>query len=181
MNAVSDRLGAGCFDGRQAVGQNRVEDVDHLPIAVVGIGELAPYTFNRRRKHPVLEGSAVAQGTGFASQHRHVMPGIVDGIAATERASMLGNDASVLTDHNPVGVGMNLDRPPDGAGRDRVFVVVEAHQAGLRDRCRHRVESVEPAGIGNELWPFRLEHLPHRLLRLFRVAMCLGVGDAFIE
>ena len=33
------------------------------------------------------------------------------------------------------------------------IVVVEAHQAGLRDRCRHRMESIEPAGIGNELQP----------------------------
>jgi hypothetical protein len=56
---VSDRLGAGCLDGRQIVGQNRVEDVDHLPIAVVGAGELAPYTFNRCWQYPVLEGSAV--------------------------------------------------------------------------------------------------------------------------
>jgi hypothetical protein len=135
MNAVSDRLGAGCFDSRQAVGQNCVEDVDHLTIAIVGNGELAPYTFDRSRKHPVLEGSAVAQGTGFASQYRHVMPGIVDGIAAAERASMLGNDASVLADHDAVGVGVNLDRSSDCAGRYRVFVVVEAHQAGLRDRC----------------------------------------------
>src|SRR4051794_30448526 len=54
-------------------------------ICRVGTGELAPYTFDRSRQHPVLEGSAVTQGTGFASQHRHVMPGIVDGIAAAER------------------------------------------------------------------------------------------------
>ena len=53
IDAVSDRLGAGCFDGRQAVGQNRVEDVDHLTIAIVGTGELASYTFDRSRKHPV--------------------------------------------------------------------------------------------------------------------------------
>src|SRR3954452_5064015 len=72
---------------------------------------------------------------------------------------MLGNNASVLADHNAVGVGMNLNRASDGAGRDRVLVVVEAHQAGLGDRCRHRVESVEPAGIGNELRPLGFEHL----------------------
>jgi hypothetical protein len=29
----------------QAVGQNSIEDVDHLPIAIVGAGELAPHTF----------------------------------------------------------------------------------------------------------------------------------------
>jgi len=52
MNAVSDRLGAGCFDGRQAVGQNALRMSDHLTIAIVGTGELAPYTFDRSRKHP---------------------------------------------------------------------------------------------------------------------------------
>jgi len=84
MNAVGNCLGTGRLDGWQAVGQNRVEDVDHLPIAIVGTGELAPYTFDRSRKHPVLEGSAVTQGAGFASQHRHVMPGVVGRLAAAE-------------------------------------------------------------------------------------------------
>ena len=94
---------------------------------------------------------------------------------------MLGNDASVLADHDAVGIGMDLDRPPDGAGGDRVFVIVEAHQAGLRDRCRHRMESIEPAGIGNELWPFRLEHLPNCLVDQFGMAMRFGVGDALVQ
>src|SRR5579863_2006753 len=94
---------------------------------------------------------------------------------------MLGNDASVLADHNAVGIGMNLDRTSDGAGRDRVFVVVEAHQAGLRDRCRYRMESVEPAGIGNELGPLSFEHLPDRLLGQLWMAMGLGVGDTFVQ
>lgn len=82
---------------------------------------------------------------------------------------MLGNDAPVLTDYDALVIGMDLDRAPDGAGRDRVFVVVEAHQAGLGDRCRHRVESVEPAGIGNELRPFDFEHVPDRLIGQFRI------------
>ncbi len=69
MDAVGNCLGAGRLDGWQAVGQNRVEDVDHLPIAIVGTGELAPYTFNCRRQYPVLEGSTVTQGAGLASQH----------------------------------------------------------------------------------------------------------------
>jgi len=43
------------------------------------------------------------------------------------------------------------------------------------------MESIEPAGIGNELWPFRLEHLPDCLLGQFWMAVRLGVGDAFIE
>ncbi len=94
---------------------------------------------------------------------------------------MLADDPAVLADHDAVGIGVDLDRPPDRAGGHRVFVVVEAHQAGLGDRRRHRVESIEAAGIGNELRPLRLEHLPDRLLGQLRMAVRLGVGDAFIE
>src|SRR5579864_4059062 len=94
---------------------------------------------------------------------------------------MLRNDTSVLADYNTVGIGMNLDRPTDSARRNRVLVVVEAHQAGLRDRCRHRVESVEPTGIGNKLWPFGFEHLPDCLFTQFRMPVRLGVGDALVQ
>ena len=76
---------------------------------------------------------------------------------------------------------MDLDRTSDRAGRHRVFVVVEPYKTGLRDRCRHCVESIEPASIRNELGPLHLEHLPHGLLGKLWVAMRLGVGDAFIE
>jgi hypothetical protein len=84
MDAVGDRLGTGRLDCRQAVDQNGVENVDHLPIAVVDTGELAPYTFHCRRQHPILEWSAVTQGAGLASQRRHIMPGIVGRLAAAE-------------------------------------------------------------------------------------------------
>src|ERR1700683_3161297 len=94
---------------------------------------------------------------------------------------MLGDDTAVLTDYDAIGISMNLNRTTDCTGRDRVLVVVKAHQAGLRDRCRHRVESIEPPGIGNELRPLCLEHLPDRLLGQLRMAMHLGVGDAFVE
>ena len=50
MNAVGDCLGAGSFDCGQAVGQNGVEDVDHLSIAVVDAGEL-------RRTRSIAAGS----------------------------------------------------------------------------------------------------------------------------
>jgi hypothetical protein len=109
------------------------------------------------------------------------MPGVIDRVAAAERAGMLADDPPVLADDDAVGIGMNLNRPSDRAGRHRVLVVVEANQAGLRDRCRHRVETVEPAGIGDELRPLRLEHLSDRLLGQLRMAMRFGVGDAFIE
>ena len=81
---MSDRLGAGRFDRRQPVGEHRGEDIDHLPIAVVGAGELAPHTLHRGWQHPVLEGCTVAQGAGLAGEHRHVMPGVVDRLAAAE-------------------------------------------------------------------------------------------------
>ena len=91
---------------------------------------------------------------------------------------MLRHDPSILADHDAVGIGMNLDRTPHCAGYHRVSVVVEAHQAGLRDRRRHCMEAVEPAGIRNELRPLRLKHLPDRLVGQLWMAMCLGVGDA---
>src|ERR1700677_1538040 len=94
---------------------------------------------------------------------------------------MLGDDTPVLADYDAIGISVNLNRTTDCTGRHRVLVVVEAHQAGLRDRCRHRVESIEPAGIGNELRPLCLEHLPDRLLGQLRMGMYLGVGNAFIE
>jgi hypothetical protein len=63
---------------------SRGEDVDHLPIAVIGTGELAPHALHRRGQHPVLEGCAVAQGAGLAGEHRHVMPGVINRVATAE-------------------------------------------------------------------------------------------------
>ena len=65
MDAVGDRFGTCGLDCWQPVGEHRGEDVDHLPIAVIGTGELAPHALHRRRQYPVLEGCAVAQGTGL--------------------------------------------------------------------------------------------------------------------
>jgi len=42
MNAVSDRLGTGRFDGRQAVAENRAEHVDHLTVAIMTAGQPPP-------------------------------------------------------------------------------------------------------------------------------------------
>jgi hypothetical protein len=71
VDTVGDRLGAGGLDRQQPVGEHRGEDVDHLPIAIVGAGELAPHALHCRRQHPVLEGCAVAQGAGLAGEYRH--------------------------------------------------------------------------------------------------------------
>src|ERR1700732_3840762 len=43
------------------------------------------------------------------------------------------------------------------------------------------MEAVEPTRIGNELWSFRLEYLPDRLVGQLRMTMRLGVGDALVE
>src|SRR5271169_411240 len=43
MDTVGDRFGACGLDRRQSVGEHRGEDVDHLPVAIVGASELAPY------------------------------------------------------------------------------------------------------------------------------------------
>jgi hypothetical protein len=42
------------------------------------------------------------------------MPGVVDGLAAAERAGMFGDDPPVLADHDTVG--MDFDRPSDRTG-----------------------------------------------------------------
>ena len=94
---------------------------------------------------------------------------------------MLGDNTPVLADDDAIRIGVNFDGTTDSAGSYRVLVVVEAYQAGLRDRCRHRVESIEPASIGNELRALGFEHLPDRLFGQFRMAMRLGVGDALVQ
>jgi hypothetical protein len=43
------------------------------------------------------------------------------------------------------------------------------------------MESVEAAGIGNELRPLRLEHFPDRLVRKLGMFVGLGIGDASIK
>src|SRR3989442_8260416 len=106
------------------------------------------------------------------------MPGIVDRLAATEAARMPADDRAVLADHNAIGIGLDLDRPADGARADRVLVVVEPHQASLRDRGLRRVEPVERATDRHQLGALRLERLPDRAVGLFGMLVRLGISDA---
>jgi hypothetical protein len=85
-------------------------------IAVIGTGEFAPDPVEPRRQHPILERRPVAQSAGLARQNRNVMPGIVDRLAAAVSTQMLGHHASVVTDDDPIGIGVNVDRT---AGRWR--------------------------------------------------------------
>src|SRR5690606_29502295 len=108
------------------------------------------------------------------------MPGIVDHLAASERAGMITDDHAILTDDDPIGIGMDLDRSTYGARQHRVFVVVEAHRAGLRYRGGNAVEAVEAAGIGDEAGAFFLEHVPDHALALLGMAVRLGPGYALV-
>jgi hypothetical protein len=38
---------------------------------------------------------------------------------------MLADNGAVLPDHDAIGIGLDLNRPADGARGDRVFVLVE--------------------------------------------------------
>src|SRR3954466_13458281 len=58
---------------------------------------------------PVLERGAVAQGAGLPGEHRHVMPGIIDCLAAAEAAAMLADDCALLADHNAIDISLDLN------------------------------------------------------------------------
>ena len=73
------------------------------------------------------------------------MQGIVDGGVAPEDPIMASDNLPFLPAFQMAGVGPDLDRSPNSPSIDRVPVLVEAHQAGLGYRCRHRVEAIERA------------------------------------
>lgn len=67
MDALFERLGAGGFDGVQAISEDSPEDLDHLPVAAALSFELALHTAQGRWQIPVLERSPIAQRAGLAS------------------------------------------------------------------------------------------------------------------
>ena len=68
---------------------------------------------------------------------------------------MFAGGDPVLANDDPVCISVDFDRTPDRARLHRIFVVIEPDKAGLGDRGWHRMEAVEPAGIGNKLQPLR--------------------------
>src|ERR1700730_17459074 len=109
------------------------------------------------------------------------MPGVVDRLATAETAAMLADDRAVLADYDAVSIGLDLDWPPNRAGRDRGFVIVNALHAGLRHRCLDRVEAIEWSADRHEMRSLRLEDLPDRAIGQLGVLVRLGVGDAAVE
>ena len=180
MDVVRQRLGAGGLDGLDPVRQHGGQDLDRLPVAAGLTLQLALHASDRDRQIPFLEWRAVAQSTGFAGQYGDVMQRIVDGLAAPEGTCVLTDDPAVLPAFEPIGIGPDLDRPPHGAGIDRVAVVVEPDEAGLGHRRRHGVEPVEGADIGHEARALVLEHLPDRLVAQLWMFVRLGIGQAAI-
>ena len=94
---------------------------------------------------------------------------------------MLADNTPGLAQFDPLSIGTDFHRPPDGAGCDGVSVIVEPHEAGLRYRGRHRMEPVKPPGIGHQARPLGLEHLPDGLLPQLGVVVRAGIRDAMIE
>jgi hypothetical protein len=137
VDSFAQRLLAGRLDRRQPVAEHRCQDAHHLAVAIGRARQLAANTIKAGGQHPVLERRTIAQGAGLAGQYRHVMPGVEDRLVAAEASGMLANRTPVLTQLNPIGIGADLYRPPDGVRRYRVAVVVEPNEAGLRHRSGH--------------------------------------------
>src|ERR1700737_4036445 len=109
------------------------------------------------------------------------MPGIVDGLVAAKTARVLGDNHALLPDDDPTGISLHLDGTAHGARRDRVFVGVEPHKAGLRYRSRSRMESVESPGHLHKGAAFILEDLPHCPICDLRMFVDLGIGNTLVE
>lgn len=178
MDALLERLGAGGFDGVQAIGEHGPEDLDHLPVAAALSFELALHTAQGRWQIPVLERRPIAQRAGLASQDRDVMERVVDRLVTAKGTIMAGDNLTILPAFQPVGIGAYLDRTADRTGIDRVAVLVEAHEAGLGDGSRDGMEAVERADIGHQARALLCKHLPDRLVRNVGVPVRLGIGNA---
>ena len=96
MNTLVERLATGRFDSQQAVDEHGGKDVDHLPVAIADACQSAPHPLDGSWQHPVFEWRPVAQGAGLPGQHRHVMPGVLERLAAGEGTRVLADQFPVL-------------------------------------------------------------------------------------
>src|SRR5262249_8809400 len=65
VDTVGNRFGAGGRDRHQPVGEHRGKDVDHLPIAIVGVGELAPQRSIAAGSTQSLKGAPLRSAPGL--------------------------------------------------------------------------------------------------------------------
>lgn len=131
VNALREGFGACLLHRRHSFRQHSTEDLHHLAVAIRGALQLASDLFESSGKNPVLERCAVTQRPGFAKQNRHIMPGIVDRSVSAEVTRVVSDQSALLPDLDPLSIGPDLDLPPDSRCRNRVFVVVEAHETGF--------------------------------------------------
>lgn len=131
MDSLLKGFAAGGLDGGQSVIRNTTQDLHHLAIAIIATLQLAPDCGHCWWQDPILERGSVAQGTGFARQNRHIVPGVIDCLGPAEASRVFTDDHTVLANDDPLGIGMDLDGSTDRRRDHRVFVVVEPHRACL--------------------------------------------------
>src|SRR5205814_9312450 len=113
VDPIAERLAASRLHRGKPVGQHRRENLDHLTVAVIRALQLMPHPRQTDRQRPILERGSVPERAGLPGEHRHVMPGIVDRLAATEAARVIADDRAFLADDDALGIGLELDRPAD--------------------------------------------------------------------
>jgi hypothetical protein len=127
MDALIESFATGSFDGLKPIVRHLGQDLDHLPVAIIAALQLAPFSLRRSAGHggrqdPVLEGCAVPQGAWFARQNRDIVPRVTSRLASSKGASVIPDGHPVLSDHDPLRIGMDIDGPPACRGEDRVSV-----------------------------------------------------------
>jgi hypothetical protein len=95
-DAVIKRFLASSLNCRETISGNTSEYGDHLPITVIDALQPFAHLLHRGWQNPFPERSALAQGTGFASEDGDTVPGIVDGVATAEAAPVLSDRHPVL-------------------------------------------------------------------------------------
>lgn len=149
-------------------------------VAVRHLAKLALHMPDRRRQVPVLEGCAIPEGTGLASQNRNVVQRVVDGLVAPEGSGVLSHDLAVLSELDPLGISSDFDRSTNGAAINGVAVLVEPGETRLGHRGRHCMEPVEGADVGNQALTLSLELVPVRPVPEFLMGVGLRPGHTAI-
>lgn len=149
MDAVGNRLSAGRLDRRQPISEHRSEDLDHLPIAVVGAGKLAPQPRDVNGV-PLL---VVARNLGHVDirtvekYYGHLAPSFIAEAIRARRAALQGRRAvKGGTDHRSPACGQTS--PPAPVGRDRRPLAGGAlYGLPLGDRAGCRPHGAQPLEV----------------------------------